>query len=265
MPLDADPGRPVTEWLVEHVPLGPRTRVLETAAGSGTVTFAALARAREASFVCTDLNIAAVMEAAASHGALASTETGSLGPPPSIAFLPADMRRLPFTDGAFDAVLCRMGFMFAPDPVAAFGEARRVLRPGGRLAFAVWAAPELNPWQSHLDEALVAFGVEDRSAERRPGGMFSLADQETLQESLQNAGFSVVELTGVELPRWYRDFDYYWATEVDVGIHRPRLLRALIPEKLSAFRARLEAALLMYREEGGYRIPGLSLAVMALA
>ena len=239
--------------------------MLEIAAGSGTVTFAAAAHAREASYVCTDLNAGAVMAAAAYRAISASGETRDPGRVPSIAFLAADMRRLPFTDGAFDAALCRMGFMFAPDPAAAFREARRVLRPGATLAFAVWAAPERNPWQFHLDEALVAFGVEDRSAERRPGGMFGLADLATLQRSLDEAGFSVVELAGVDLLRQYSDFDQYWAVEVDVGIDRPRLLRALAPRNLSAFRARLEAALLPYREESGYRIPGLSLTVAARA
>lgn len=95
--------------------------------------------------------------------------------------------------------------------------------------------------------------------------MFGLGDEAALQRFLEEAGFSLVDLTRVELPRWYRDFEEYWATEADVGIHRPGRLRALAPLELSAFRARLEAALLPYREEGGYRIPGLSLTVVASA
>jgi ubiquinone/menaquinone biosynthesis C-methylase UbiE len=255
----------VTDWLVEYVPLRPRTRVLEIAAGSGTVTFAAAARAHEASYVCTDLNAGAVLAAAAHRAISASGDARGPGAGASIAFLAADMRRLPFTDGAFDAALCRMGFMFAPDPAAAFREARRVLQPRGTLAFAVWGPPEENPWQSHLDDALAAFGVEDRSVERRPGGMFCLADPATLQSSLEEVGFSVLELTGVEILRRYRDFDEYWAVEVDVGADRLRRLRALARSNLAAFRVRLEAALLPYWDEGGYRIPGLSLAVAALA
>ena len=45
-----------------------------------------------------------------------------------------------------DAVLCRWGYMLMADPLAALRETRRVLRPGGRLALAVWDAASANPW-----------------------------------------------------------------------------------------------------------------------
>ena len=45
-----------------------------------------------------------------------------------------------------DAVLCRWGYMLMADPRAALTETRRVLRPHGRLALAVWDAIEHNPW-----------------------------------------------------------------------------------------------------------------------
>src|ERR1700712_159118 len=46
----------------------------------------------------------------------------------------------------FDAVAFRMGLMLLPEPSLALAECRRVLRPGGRLAVAVWGAPQYNPW-----------------------------------------------------------------------------------------------------------------------
>ena len=44
-------------------------------------------------------------------------------------------------DGSFDAVVCREGLMFAVEPQRAVGEVFRILRPGGRAALSVWAAP----------------------------------------------------------------------------------------------------------------------------
>ncbi len=264
-PDAGDPGRPVTEWLITRVPLQRGARVLEIAAGSGTVTFAAAAHAPEATYVCTDVNVDALSAAAAHRASWTSEAAHAQGRVPSIAFLAADMRHLPFATGAFDAALCRMGFMFAPDPTAAFREARRVLRPGGTLAFAVWGPPDQNPWQSHLDEALASFGVEDRSAERWPEGMFGLGDEETLHRNLEEAGFSVAEQAGVRVQRQYRSFDEYWAREVDVGFVRQIRLRALGAEVVSAFHARLEAAISPYRKRSGYRIPSLSLAMVAYA
>ena len=58
---------------------------------------------------------------------------------PVIEFLLADAERLPFEDGAFDAVISTFGVMFALDQGAAAAELGRVCRSGGRLALATWA------------------------------------------------------------------------------------------------------------------------------
>ncbi|NML63659.1 methyltransferase domain-containing protein [Hymenobacter sp. RP-2-7] len=56
----------------------------------------------------------------------------------------SDACALPFPNQQFDAVSCRMGFLFFPDMLLATQEMYRVLKPGGRLATSVWSAPPHN-------------------------------------------------------------------------------------------------------------------------
>jgi ubiquinone/menaquinone biosynthesis C-methylase UbiE len=58
----------------------------------------------------------------------------------------ADACELPFEDATFDAVCCRLGFMFFPDMEMAAREMLRVLKPGGKIVTTVWAEPEKNFW-----------------------------------------------------------------------------------------------------------------------
>ncbi len=107
----------------------PKT-VLETAAGSGVVTRAMAPRlASDARYIVTDLNQPMLDHAASKQ---ASDDR--------ITWRQADALALPFEDATFDAVLCQFGVMFFPDRIRGYGEARRVLKPGGRFFFNVWAA-----------------------------------------------------------------------------------------------------------------------------
>ena len=117
-------------------------RVLETAAGTGVAT-RALARALPAgaAIVATDLNRPMLDLAAA------RMETAE------VTWQQADALALPFGDGAFDAVACQFGAMFFPDKAAAYREARRVLRRGGRLVLSVWDRIESNELAHVVDEA----------------------------------------------------------------------------------------------------------------
>jgi ubiquinone/menaquinone biosynthesis C-methylase UbiE len=118
---------PYAEDLASRVALGPCTRVLEIAAGTGVVTRKlASVLPKETSIVATDLN-PAMLEVASSVAMKRPVE-----------WREADAMHLPFDDQSFDAVVCQFGAMFFPDKGKAFAEARRVLEPGGRLLFNVW-------------------------------------------------------------------------------------------------------------------------------
>jgi len=63
----------------------------------------------------------------------------------NLTFRQTDSQELPFPDQSFDAVTCRLGLMFFPNPGAALREVRRVLRPGGRASFVTWGPMDENP------------------------------------------------------------------------------------------------------------------------
>ncbi|MCD6072403.1 MAG: SAM-dependent methyltransferase, partial [Microvirga sp.] len=109
-------------------------RILELAAGTGVVTRAmAQALPPEVEIVATDLNQAMID--------LAQTKLQG----PNVRWQQADAQSLPFEANSFDAVICQLGVMFFPDKLAAYREALRVLRPGGRFLFNVWNILDLNP------------------------------------------------------------------------------------------------------------------------
>lgn len=157
--------------------------VLEIAAGTGVVTRALAPRLSPgATYVVTDLN-QPMLDYAASRQA----------PDDRITWRQADAMALPFEDAAFDLVCCQFGAMFFPDRVAAYGEAKRVLKPGGHFLFNVWDRLEENLFANDVTDALAQVFPNDppRFLARTPHGYH---DKERIRRDLENAGFSRVEI-----------------------------------------------------------------------
>lgn len=112
---------------------------------------------------------------------------------PGISWREADVEALPYEDESFDAALCQFGLMLFPAPEAALHEMKRVLRPGGRLAVAVFGAlEELPAYAAIADvyERLVDKSVGD--ALRRP---FSMGDTDKLASLFTSAGISSAKIS----------------------------------------------------------------------
>jgi ubiquinone/menaquinone biosynthesis C-methylase UbiE len=75
---------------------------------------------------------------------------------PEIPFVHGDARELPFQDAEFDRVLMNFGLLHVSHPEQACAEACRVLKPGGKFAFTVWAGPERNPVAKIVEGAIQA-------------------------------------------------------------------------------------------------------------
>ncbi len=177
---------PYAEDLAERIEeIVPRT-VLEIAAGTGIVT-RALDRTLppDARVVATDLNQAMLD--------VAARRTGDS----SVTWKQADAQRLPFGAGDFDAVICQFGFMFVPDRVKAYREARRVLTPNGRLLFNVWDSLAANEVTRVVAEAVAALFPDDppRFIERTP---FGYHDVDLIRTEVVRAGFEAIGIDPVE-------------------------------------------------------------------
>jgi SAM-dependent methyltransferase len=162
--------------LIEHAGVAAGHAVLDLASGAGAPALAVAAAIGPTGMV-TALDLAPEMLAGLARRA---AEAG-LGP----RLVAADMGALPFAPGAFDRVTCRFGLMFAPDPIAAWAEARRVLRPDGRPAVMVWGPLADNSLFAAIEDAAEAAGLSTEGARSRrfcltePGqlaGLFAAAD-----------------------------------------------------------------------------------------
>jgi SAM-dependent methyltransferase len=113
-------------------------QVLDVACGSGLVTFEAARSAGAAGWVLgTDLS---------PHMVRSGRHSAARRGLSNVGFERMDAEHLMLPDGAFDLVLCSLGLMYVPDPGRALAEARRVLRPGGRVVLAVWGGRERCGW-----------------------------------------------------------------------------------------------------------------------
>jgi SAM-dependent methyltransferase len=246
---------PVTEWLVDHLELRPGLTVLELAAGPGDVGIrVAESLAGDGRVIVSD-RAAAMVEAAgrwAQERAAQGVETRVL-----------DAESLDLPDASVDRVVCRFGYMLVPDRDAAFRETRRVLRPGGRLAFAVWAARERNEWATTLWDVVESSTPLPPARPDGPG-MFALADRGVVAGVLERAGFGLRAVEEIPVEWRYPDFEGYWRSAVAVNGGLTRLLPTLSEAEQAELAARVRGAIERFRAGDGYRLPGLALGVAAV-
>jgi SAM-dependent methyltransferase len=148
------------------------------------------------------------------------------------------------------------------DPAAAFAETHRVLRPGGRLALAVWGAPERNPWATIGFGLLIERGLMPPPEPGAPGP-FALASEQHTRALLEGAGFTAVRTEEVPVRFTFLDLDDYETFATDTGGPAALVLRGLPEDERAALRTRLGAALAPFSAAVGYEIPAVALCAAA--
>jgi SAM-dependent methyltransferase len=241
-------GAHLAERMLDLTAVGLGDRVLELACGPGGLGLAAAARGAEV--VLSD--VAPEMTAIAAQRA-----TGL----PDVSARVLDLEEIAEPDASYDVVLCREGLMFATDPARAAAEILRVLRPGGRVAVAVWGPRERNPWLGLVFDAVAAQLGRPVPPSGVPGP-FSLA--EGLGALLADAGFADVSLGELAVPLRAGSFDEWWTRTSALAGPLAAVLRSLPDPARVAIRARLREATRTYEvADGALELPGVSLLATA--
>lgn len=204
--------------------------VLDVGCGSGATTFATAWRTGPTGrAVGVDISPALIELARRRAG-----EDGVEG----VEFLLADAQTHAFQP-AFDAIVSRFGVMFFPDPVAAFANLRTALKPGGKLAFAAWRAPEENPLSLVPLQAAAPFLPEVPKFENDAPGRFAFADPERVRRILADAGWRAIDIAPLDTESPL-SFDELLTMSLRVGPLNPILkdadaaLRAKVVEAVTA-------------------------------
>lgn len=176
--------------LLDLAAIGPDDRVLDVGCGTGQTTRDAARVAVAGSAVGIDLS-SAMLEVAGTRAEREGLRNAS--------FLHADAQVHPFEPASFDLAISRTGTMFFGDPAAAHANIARALRPGGRLALAVWRSQSENEWFTAFTSALAA-GRDLAAPPPEAPHPFSMSDPDRVSGLLRAAGFEGVAVDGVRAP-----------------------------------------------------------------
>jgi len=240
-PLWQEQLAPARNWMLELAALEPGQQVLDLACGTGLVTLAAGAIVGDGGSVLgTDLS--GQMVEVARQRAIEQRAS-------NVAFRRMDAETLKLPDATFDVVLCSLGLMYVPDPQQALREWRRVLKPGGRVAIAVWGKRVNCGWSP-------VFPIVESEVESDVCPLFfSLGEPDALAQLCEDAGFREVRQRRVASALKYDDAEA--ACDAAFVGGPVALAWSRFDEEVRAdARERYKQAIEPWLCNEGYRIPG---------
>ena len=126
-----------------------------------------------------------------------------------------DVCALPFADNTFDAISCRLGFMFFPDMLLAAKEMVRVLKPGGKIATSVWNVLENNFWITAILETISRHMDLPAPLPGAPG-MFRCAKEGLISDLFLEAGLKNIKQKEITAKMQFKTADIYWDMMTEV-------------------------------------------------
>lgn len=213
-------------------------RVLDVASGPGYV--AAAAADRGADVMGIDFAEAAVAVARQQY--------------PGIGFRTGSAEDLPISDSQFDVVLMNFGLLHIARPEQALAEAHRVLRPGGRIAFTVWADPHACLGFKIILDAIAEHGNMDVPLPDGPP-FFRFSEAAETKRVLIEAGFREPEVKVIDTQWAMPDADTLFETFLHGAVRTGALLQAQSPEAQAAIRQAARDGVLAYKHSGSIHLP----------
>lgn len=244
-------GRAVTKTMLDRAAIAPTDRVLALADGPGGMALAVAPNAAEV--VSSDV-VPAFADAAEARARAAgwSNVRGAV----------IDIEEIALPDASFDAVVSREGLMFAVDPQRAFDEIARVLRPGGRLAAAVWGTPAANPWLAITMEVVSDIVGHPVPPVGMPGP-FALCDEGALRGHVAAAGLVRCEIDAVDVPFHAPSFDAWVEHTTALAGPVANIVNGFDAATRASYLDKLRSRVSSYESTDGLDFPGVSLVVSA--
>lgn len=193
---------PVGEALLAALDAKPGERILDLASGTGEPALT-LAQRLKGHVTILGVDAADGMVRVAQAKVMKERLQGI-----SFRCMPAE--QLALEDNSFDRALCRFGVMLFTDPLQGLKEMRRVLKPGGRFALAVWSTPEAMPtlhWSYQVFSKRLPEDLHPPLAK-----VTSLGASGLLEDLLATAGFSSFTVERKTFDYQFKSFDDYWDT-----------------------------------------------------
>ncbi len=198
--------KPVGDEIIQQLALKDNHLVLDVASGTGEPGLTIAEIVNKGKVIGIDLS-EGMLETAKEHAASRGitnyqTEAG-------------DVSKLPFPDQTFNAISCRMGFMFFPDILSTLQEMRRVLKPKGRLAVSVWGSPQQNFWVT-VTMGTISHMLDLQPPPKEAPGMFRCALPGFMAEQFDKSGFSNIVESEINTAL-NMDADIYWEMITEIG------------------------------------------------
>ncbi len=235
--------QPVCDRMLDLAQVAPGERVLDVATGIGEPALSAAARVGPTGHVvATDLAPAML--------AIAAERARQAGAG-NVEFIQADAEALELAPASFDAVLCRFGLMFLPDPGRSLARMRTLLKDDGRIAVAVWGPAAQVPMIA-MPLAVIRRELELPPPPAGVPGALSLCDVPALELLARDAGLSAVATETVETVTHLPSPDAFVRFRQDIAAQVQELLAGQSPDRQQrAWQAVAQAAAADYGQPDG--------------